>query len=82
MKLPPGGLQLYYKETPAQVFFCELFTIFKNTYLIQDLQMASSETACIKARKLCMIRMNRFSQQTRWLFEISYALVKKMLNFI
>ena len=44
---------------------------------MQHLQMAPSETACIKARKLCMVRMNQFSQQTRRLFEIRCALVER-----
>ena len=25
-------LQLYYKDTPTQVFSCEIFEIFRNTY--------------------------------------------------
>ena len=31
IKLQAGGLQLYLKETRAQVFFCEFCGIFKNT---------------------------------------------------
>ena len=27
----PSGLQLYYKETPTQMFFCEIYEIFKNS---------------------------------------------------
>ena len=36
----PSGLQLYLKETPAQVFSCEYCQIFKNTYFEEPLRTA------------------------------------------
>ena len=30
--LQPKGLQLYWKDTPTQVFLCEISKIFKNTF--------------------------------------------------
>ena len=36
-----AGLQLYYKETPTQVFSCEYFEIFKNTYFGKHLRTAA-----------------------------------------
>ena len=38
----PSGLQLYLKETPAQVFPCEICEIFKNTYFAEHLQTTVS----------------------------------------
>ena len=40
------GLQLYEKETPTQVFFCEYYEIFKNTYFEKHQRM----TASVKSR--------------------------------
>ena len=37
------GLQLYYKETPTQVFSCEICEIFKNTYFEEYLRTTASE---------------------------------------
>ena len=36
------SLQLYEKETPTQVFSCEICEIFKNTYFEEHLWMAAS----------------------------------------
>ena len=36
------GVQLYLKETPAQVFSSEIFEIIKNTYLVEHLRTAAS----------------------------------------
>ena len=36
-------LQLYLKETPAQVFSCEIDEIFKNTFLYGAPLVAASE---------------------------------------
>ena len=38
-----SGLQLYKQENPTQVFSCEIFKIFKNTYLEKHLQTATSK---------------------------------------
>ena len=35
-------MQLYLKETPAQVFSCEYCKIFKNTYFEEHLRTAAS----------------------------------------
>ena len=36
--IKPEGLQLYLKETPAQMFSCEICYIFKNTYYKEHLR--------------------------------------------
>ena len=36
------GLELYWKETPTQVFSSEIFKIFKNTYFEEHLRMTAS----------------------------------------
>ena len=33
----------FIKETPTQVFSCEIWEIFKNTYFAEDLQTTASE---------------------------------------
>ena len=33
------GMQLYSKETPTQMFFCEYSEIFKNSFFIEHLQL-------------------------------------------
>ena len=38
----PSGLQLYYKETPTQVFFSEYCEIFKNIYFEKHLWTTAS----------------------------------------
>ena len=38
------GLQLYQKETPTQVFFCECCEVFNNTYFEEHLQAAASDS--------------------------------------
>ena len=38
------SLQLYQKETPTQVFFCEIYEIFKNIYFEEQLLMSASES--------------------------------------
>ena len=37
------GLQLYQKETPTQVFFCEICEIFNNTYFEEHLWTSASK---------------------------------------
>ena len=37
MKLNTRGLQLYEKETPAQMFFMWICAIFKNMYFVNSL---------------------------------------------
>ena len=36
------GLELYYKETPAQVFPCEYYEIFKNNFFYRTPPVAAS----------------------------------------
>ena len=38
------SLQLCQKETPTQVFFCEIYEIFKNIYFEEQLLMTASES--------------------------------------
>ena len=38
-----GGLQLYQKKTPTQVFFCKYCEIFKNTYFEEQLRTFAFE---------------------------------------
>ena len=38
------SLQLYQKETPTQVFFCEIYEIFKSIYFEEQLLMTASES--------------------------------------
>ena len=52
MKLQEEGLQLFKKRLQYR-FFPISFEQVKNRYFIQHLQMALSETTCMKARKLC-----------------------------
>ena len=33
----PSGLQLYYKETPTQMFFCEIYEIFDQPKKVKNL---------------------------------------------
>ena len=42
-KLQDGVLQVYEKETPAQVFSCEIRAIFRNTYFVETLRVVASE---------------------------------------
>ena len=39
---PVSGLQLYQKETPTQVFCCEICEMFKNTFFYRTPRMAVS----------------------------------------
>ena len=50
IKLQPSGLQLYSKEAPTQVFFCEYCEIFKNSYFEEHLRMAASVTQAFITR--------------------------------
>ena len=43
VKLKAGGLQLYEKNTPIQVWSCELCEIFKNTFFIEKLRAVTSK---------------------------------------
>ena len=43
MRRRAESLQLYYKETPAKVFFCDYCQISKNTYFEEHLRTAASE---------------------------------------
>ena len=40
------GLQLYLKETPTQVFSCEILQIFKNTFFTEHLWWLLLEGVC------------------------------------
>ena len=40
-----AGLQLYYKKTPTEVLYCEIYEIFKNTYFKEHLRTTASESA-------------------------------------
>ena len=37
-----AGLQYYQKETPTQVFSCEIYEVFKNTYFEEHLRTTVS----------------------------------------
>ena len=37
--------QLIKKKTPAQMFFCDFCTVFKNTLFIEHLHMATSDAS-------------------------------------
>ena len=37
-KWVPEGLQLFSKETPTQLFSCEYYQIFKDTFFIEHLR--------------------------------------------
>ena len=39
---PPSGLQLYQKETPAQMFSCEICEIFKKAHFEEYLGRAAA----------------------------------------
>ena len=39
----PSGLQIYEKETPTQVFSCEICDTFKNTFSDKTPPVAASE---------------------------------------
>ena len=43
IKLQAFNLQVFKKETPAQVLSCEVCETFKNNYFEEYLQMAASE---------------------------------------
>ena len=43
-KLQVQGLQLYSKETPTQLFSCEICKIFKSTYVEEHLRITASES--------------------------------------
>ena len=43
IKLQAEVRHRYYKRTPAQVFSCEFWETFKNTYFAKHLQTAASE---------------------------------------
>ena len=39
----PEGLQVSLKDTPMQVFSCEIYDIFKNAYFEKHLRTTASE---------------------------------------
>ena len=43
------GLQLFKKETLAQMFPCEIYKIFKKTYFYKTSLMAASENIVLKS---------------------------------
>ena len=49
------------KETPTQVFSCELSELFKNNYFVEDLRTVGSETPA------AFLRTPFFTEQLRWL---------------
>ena len=68
----PEGLQLYYKETPTQVFPCEFCEVFKNAYFEEHLRRTASESylknsVSIQIRKkgiLTKDRLEKIKSQT------------------
>ena len=46
----PEGLQLYYEETPTQVFSCEICETFKLTYFEDHLQTTVSDVLTEKIK--------------------------------
>ena len=42
IKLRPEGMQLYWIETPTQVFSCEIYEIFKNNFFCRTPPVAGS----------------------------------------
>ena len=49
------GLQLYYKETPTQLFSCEYCEISKNTYFEEHLRTATSGIYMINLYDECQL---------------------------
>ena len=47
----PKGLQLYLKKAPTQMFYCEVYKIFNNTYFEEHLRTAVS-TECVRSSSL------------------------------
>ena len=41
------GLQLYKKQPSTQVLSCETYEDFKNTYFVEHLQTAASNSCCL-----------------------------------
>ena len=54
------GVQLYQKETPTQVFFCEYCEIFKSTYFEEHLRTVASEK---KEPPRTITRKNEFKRE-------------------
>ena len=54
----PSALQLYYKETPWQVFSCEICEIFRNTFFYRTPPVAVSDES-----------KTRFSPHVRYMFQ-------------
>ena len=50
-------LQRYQKQTPTQVFFYEIYKIFKNTYFYKTSSMASSENIILKSLNALLIEL-------------------------
>ena len=63
----PSGLQLYYKETSTQVFFCEYWKVFKFTCILKKI--------CATATAL-----NFFYQNTSSLFFWKYNFIYQILG--
>ena len=56
----PSGLQVYYKETPTQVFSCEYCEIFQNSYFEEHMQTTASDS--YKASVNCWFLLIQYSK--------------------
>ena len=43
----PGAWNFIKKDTPAQVFSCEFYKIFKNIFFTEHLRATASEIICL-----------------------------------
>ena len=55
IKLQTWGLQLYLKETLAQVFSCECCKIFMNTFFYRTLLVSASESSEVRQSRKTLI---------------------------
>ena len=56
----PSGLQVYYKETPTQVFSCDFCKIFQNSYFEEHMQTTTSDS--YKASVNCWFLLIQYSK--------------------
>ena len=56
----PSGLQVYYKETPTQVFSCDYCKIFQNSYFEEHMQTTTSDS--YKASVNCWFLLIQYSK--------------------
>ena len=63
------GLQLYWKETPTQLFSCEYFEIFKNTYFKKHLwtiASVNSRTVIFQEGLVLPFKLNALTSGISW----------------